>query len=258
MTNLNKMPGLTPQRLSELYRGVIVATGDASARADLTYMADGGIRLKLFWTQANVQQRFEDLITADQVAASNKDGDALFVDFSTNVLEEVRAISLAIEKDPATPAAERKFGQRVRDAAGSFMSMLAGRRAAAAPEADANAANEEAAHLSDTEAQYRDDKLKGQVAMALAGSRRLEVWQLVDGATAAWQRTGNTVLLADIPGLGIYPNVMHFVEFVDAEGRALRAHYMAPRDSQLTNGQLGYADPPPSPAAPAIAKESGS
>ncbi len=103
---LRNIPGLTPQRLGELYQSIMHVTADRTAMADVTYFAAGGMRIEVHWTQNGMRQHYPATLTAAQVAAVlHTDEDTLFTQFATETLESVRQLHNQLAE--AEPMAEQ-------------------------------------------------------------------------------------------------------------------------------------------------------
>ncbi len=121
---LHNIPGLSAQRLSELYRGVLHATGDPHAQADVVFLAEGGVRMAIHWIQLGLPMHYETTLTKAQVDAGGRE-EQTYLDWATEALEAVRKHTLSIEQDPAAPAYERSMAERVRGAVGAFFGFAA-------------------------------------------------------------------------------------------------------------------------------------
>ncbi len=104
---LNNIPGLTPQRLGELWRSVLHVTQDEAAICNITYFARGGMRLEIHWNQNGMKHTYPALLTAEQVAAEMQlDEDAVFTAFATRTLEAVRELGNRLAEATPEPGAD--------------------------------------------------------------------------------------------------------------------------------------------------------
>lgn len=90
---LNDLPGLTSQRLGELYAAILHATDDPAAMAEVTYFARGGMRIEIHWRQNGLRHHYPANLTReqiDQVLAAGVDEDTVFQNFATLTLDSVR------------------------------------------------------------------------------------------------------------------------------------------------------------------------
>lgn len=88
---LNGIPGLTPRRLSEMWRSILHVTQDPAAIGNVTYFARGGIRIEIHWKQNGISHTYPATLTAEDVASVlDVDEDTLFSTFATQTLEAVR------------------------------------------------------------------------------------------------------------------------------------------------------------------------
>lgn len=129
---LHGIPGLTEQRLGELWMGTLRVTNDPKSRCSIRYRAEGGIDLVIRWTQNGAEHVHEASIEKQEAEErmSLPDADRFFVEFVTFELDVVhhKVKLIADGKVPIVTARPPTFAERAQAAADTLLSMVGMRR----------------------------------------------------------------------------------------------------------------------------------
>lgn len=110
-TDLYGVPGLSPARLSEFWRGVLHATQDVNALCEFTRFAKGGLRIDITWKQGGKRHNYPATLTKAELemAGMDRDDEKVLLGFIAATLDAVRKIrnrNAGIAEELEAPSAQ--------------------------------------------------------------------------------------------------------------------------------------------------------
>lgn len=241
---LNNIPGLTAERLGELWRAIQGICGN-EAIGNVTYGAHGGMGIEISWQQIGMRQTYNAKLTAEDVASVvDVDEDTLFRNFATMTLDSVRRMvnQLNDAKLPEGEVDTAPTFQGTKEATDILIGTL---RAARVGDPPARAVKVCAVCGKACDAELGPDECpRDGVACPWAGN--VATGDIEWGFNGdRWERTGKRVPQEDWQGAS------HALLAHDFEHEGVVRRVWMPKGGGLVLGQLAYeSQTPPETASP--------